>query len=63
MDARRNSDESAEMRDSMNDSKKHLAQEREEIATRIANFRATQERFEREREEFFATAWQRIRAT
>jgi nitrate/TMAO reductase-like tetraheme cytochrome c subunit len=46
----------------MDDSKRHLAQEREEIATRIANFRATQERFERERQEFFATTWQRIRA-
>jgi len=47
---------------SMDDTKRHLAQEREEIARRIANFRATQERFEREREEFFATTWQRIRA-
>ena len=47
---------------SMDDSRRHLAQEREEIARRIANFRATQERFEREREEFFATTWQRIRA-
>jgi len=36
----------------MDDSRKHLAQEREEIARRIANFRATQERFEREREDF-----------
>jgi hypothetical protein len=46
----------------MDDSKRQLAQERKEIARRIANFRATQERFEREREEFFATTWQRIRA-
>jgi hypothetical protein len=44
----------------MDDPKKYLVQEREEIATRIANFRATQERFKREREEFFATTWQRI---
>lgn len=29
------------------------AAEREEIAARIAHFRATQERFAREREEFF----------
>jgi hypothetical protein len=28
--------------------------EREEIAVRVANFRATQEKFTREREEFFA---------
>ena len=33
-----------------------LAQEREEIATRVANFKATQQKFEREREEYlFAT--------
>jgi hypothetical protein len=32
-----------------------LAQEREEIATRVANFRATQQKFEREREEYFVT--------
>ena len=30
------------------------AAEREEIAARIARFRATQEKFAREREEFFA---------
>ena len=29
------------------------AQEREEIATRVANFKATQEKFKREREEYF----------
>src|ERR1700752_4309760 len=32
-----------------------LAREREEIAARVASFRATQERFRREREEYFAT--------
>jgi hypothetical protein len=37
------------------------AQEREEIAARIAKFKATQERFEREREEFFVSTWQRVR--
>jgi len=37
------------------------AQEREEIAARIAKFKATQERFEREREEFFVSTWQRLR--
>ena len=34
------------------------AQEREEIATRIATFKATQQKFEREREEFFLTTMQ-----
>jgi hypothetical protein len=29
------------------------AQEREEISARVASFKATQEKFEREREEFF----------
>lgn len=38
-----------------------LAQEREEIAARIAIFRETQQRFEREREEFFVSTWQRVR--
>ena len=32
-----------------------LAREREEIATRVANFKATQEKFKREREEYFVT--------
>jgi hypothetical protein len=31
----------------------NAALEREEIAIRVANFKATQERFERERDEFF----------
>jgi len=31
------------------------AQEREEIAARVASFKATQEKFEREREEYFVT--------
>jgi hypothetical protein len=30
-----------------------LTKEREEIAARVANFRATQEKFEREREQYF----------
>jgi len=38
-----------------------LAQEREEIAARIARFRETQRRFEREREEHFVSTWQRVR--
>ena len=32
-----------------------LARAREEIAARVANFKATQEKFEREREEYFTT--------
>ena len=31
------------------------AREREEIASRVAQFKATQKKFEREREEYFAT--------
>jgi hypothetical protein len=31
------------------------ALEREEITTRLANFKATQQKFERERDEFFVT--------
>ncbi|MBV9562354.1 MAG: hypothetical protein JOY90_18200 [Bradyrhizobium sp.] len=38
-----------------------LRQEREEIAARVAKFRATQAKFEREREEYFAKVWQRVR--
>jgi hypothetical protein len=45
----------------MTDLERHLAQEREEIAARIASFRETQQRFEREREEFFVSTWQRVR--
>lgn len=32
-----------------------LAREREEIAARVASFKATQEKFKREREEYFTT--------
>jgi len=38
--------------------KQDRAQEREEIAARIASFKATQEKFEREREEYFQTTMQ-----
>jgi hypothetical protein len=37
------------------------AQEREEIATRVANFKATQEKFQREREEYFVTTLENAR--
>ena len=40
-----------------------LRQEREEIAARIANFRATQEKFERAREEYFETTMENARKT
>jgi len=37
-----------------------LAQEREEIEARVAKFKATQEKFQREREEFFRQTWRDI---
>jgi chorismate mutase len=39
-----------------------LAKEREEIAARVANFKATQEKFEREREEYFVTTLENARS-
>ena len=39
------------------------AQERREIATRIANFKATQEQFAREREEYILATMQNARET
>ena len=39
----------------MTEQQERLAREREEIAARVANFKATQEKFEREREEYFVT--------
>jgi hypothetical protein len=38
----------------MTEQQERLAREREEIASRVASFRATQEKFEREREEYYA---------
>jgi hypothetical protein len=38
-----------------------IAEEREEIAARVANFRATQEKFEREREEYFVSTLENAR--
>jgi hypothetical protein len=37
----------------MTEPQDNAALEREEIAIRVANFKATQQRFERERDEFF----------
>jgi chorismate mutase len=39
----------------MTEQQDRLAQEREEIAARVASFKATQEKFRREREEYFLT--------
>jgi hypothetical protein len=40
----------------------NAAQEREEIAARVASFKATQAKFEREREEYFVTTLQNARS-
>jgi hypothetical protein len=37
----------------MTEEQNRREREREEIATRVANFKATQEKFQREREEYF----------
>jgi chorismate mutase len=39
----------------MNEQEDRLAREREEIAARVASFKATQQKFAREREEYYAT--------
>ena len=39
----------------MNEPEDRLARQREEIAARVASFKATQQKFEREREEYYAT--------
>jgi hypothetical protein len=45
----------------MTDLEERILREREEIAARVASFRATQEKFRREREEFVSFTWQNIR--
>ena len=45
----------------MTEQRDNAAMEREEIATRVANFKATQEKFEREREEYFVTTLENAR--
>jgi hypothetical protein len=45
----------------MTEQQDRLAREREEIAARVANFRATQEKFERAREEYFVTTLENAR--
>ena len=39
----------------------NAASEREEIAARVARFKATQEKFKREREEYFVTTLENAR--
>ncbi|SDS27275.1 hypothetical protein [Bradyrhizobium canariense] len=45
----------------MTEQKDRLTREREEIAARVASFKATQEKFEREREEYFVTTLENAR--
>jgi hypothetical protein len=45
----------------MTEKEERLAKAREEIAARVANFRATQEKFERERRAHVVDTWQRVR--
>jgi hypothetical protein len=51
----------ANQRGSMTELQNRLAAEREEIATRLAIFKATQEKFEREREEYFVATLENAR--
>ena len=48
----------------MTEKEDRLAREREEIAARVASFKATQKKFERERHEYYAMtlagAWDRF---
>jgi hypothetical protein len=39
----------------MTEQEERLARERDEIAARVASFKATQQKFEREREEYYAS--------
>jgi hypothetical protein len=45
----------------MTEQNDRLARAREEIAARVASFRATQAKFEREREEYFVTTLENAR--
>jgi hypothetical protein len=45
----------------MTEQQDNAALEREEIVARVANFKATQERFERERDEYFVTTLENAR--
>jgi chorismate mutase len=48
-------------RDGMTEQNDRLARERNEIAARIADFKATQEKFKREREEYYVTTLENAR--
>jgi hypothetical protein len=45
----------------MTEPQDNAALEREEIVARLANFKATQDKFEREREEYFVTTLENAR--
>jgi len=45
----------------MSEENDRLAHEREEIAARVARFKATQEKFKREREQYFVTTLKNAR--
>ena len=47
----------------MTEQQDRITREREEIAARVARFKATQEKFEREREEFFVTTLEKATKT
>lgn len=47
----------------MTEQQERLAKERAEIAARVARFKATQEKFERERDEYFVATLRNARAT
>jgi chorismate mutase len=46
----------------MTEQEDRLAGERKEIAARIASFKATQEKFKREREEYYVTTLENARS-
>jgi hypothetical protein len=45
----------------MTEQQERMARDRAEIAARVASFKATQERFERERDEYFVTTLRNAR--
>jgi len=45
----------------MTEQEQRLAEQRKEIAARVASFKATQERFERERQEYCTTTLRNAR--
>ena len=47
----------------MTEQQDRITREREEIAARVARFKATQEKFERERDEYFVTTLRNACAT